>query len=290
MNAEYNENMDDSKEFEGDFNAQAARAKRPCPIWVDAFQRDTQHLETDEIGAYFLLLMAMWTREDCALPDDDKRLARLARVSDRLWKSRIGAIMREFFTAENGQLFSKRLRKEAGYVERTVASQSDRKRGKKSSNILKLLNGGKSADVSADQSTDQPTQQPNNLHIYTAAANARDAREGDPSYRERILISLGVGPSGVTGPTGRILGTPTDMAIAESWLSLPGMTEDRVIEVLEAYHRRGAKTPSSFKYFDGQMQDMSGALTRAPLEPSQPVAAFTPAPRVKFDLSRYEGK
>lgn len=84
------------------FNAAAARAKRPCPLWVDAFQRDTQHLAADEIGAYLLLLMAMWTRESCDFPDDDTRLARVCRVSVRLWKSRIGPTLRTFLNARDG--------------------------------------------------------------------------------------------------------------------------------------------------------------------------------------------
>lgn len=112
-----------------EFNARAARGKRPCPIWVDAFQRDTQHLEADEIGAYFLILMAMWTRETCDFPDVDVRLARVSRVSTRLWRSRIGPTIREFLTTKNGMLMSKKLREEAAYVEQACQTQSDRKTG-----------------------------------------------------------------------------------------------------------------------------------------------------------------
>lgn len=105
---------------EGPFNAKTARAKRPCPIWVDAFQRDTQHLQADEVGAYFLILMAMWTRESCDFPDDDARLARVSRVSTRLWKSRISPVIRDFFDVHGGMVFSKRLMREAAHVEREV--------------------------------------------------------------------------------------------------------------------------------------------------------------------------
>jgi Uncharacterized protein conserved in bacteria len=164
------------------FNAKAARAKRPCPIWVDAFQRDTQHLAVDEIGAYFLILMAMWTRESCDFPDDDNRLARVARVSSRLWKSRIGPVIREFLSVEDGAVISKRLREEAAYVEGEVQKQSDRKRGtyakpqesseshgendEKLRRLLKSNDAARSADISTDAPTDNPrnypSQQPNN--------------------------------------------------------------------------------------------------------------------------------
>lgn len=150
------------------FNAQRARAKRPCPLWVDAFQRDTQHLAADEVGSYMLILMAMWTRETCDFPDDDRRLTAVSRVSSRLWKSRIGPVIREFFRAENGVLISQRLRKEATYVERQVRAQSDRKRGEKSDNPLENNKQGSSMDSSTDTTMDvspeHPSQLPNNLH------------------------------------------------------------------------------------------------------------------------------
>lgn len=153
------------------FNAARARAKRPCPLWVDAFQRDTQHLAADEVGAYMLLLMAMWTREGCDFPDDDRRLAAVCRVSPRLWKARIGPVIREFLTAENGALTQKRLREEATYVERQCKAQSDRKSGEKSDNLLNdndpPTSTDKSTDATSDQSPEHPSQQPNNPTVYS---------------------------------------------------------------------------------------------------------------------------
>lgn len=45
---------------------------------------DTQHLTTEQHGAYMLILMAMWTN-DGWVPSDRKKLARIARVSTRRW-------------------------------------------------------------------------------------------------------------------------------------------------------------------------------------------------------------
>lgn len=147
------------------FNAAAARAKRPFPLWVDAFLRDTQHLEADEVGAYMLILMVMWSRDSCDYPDDDARLARACRVSLRLWKTRVGPVIRPFFRAAGGMLVSKRLREEATYVERQCKAQSDRKSGQKSSKSLKDNNRDQTADgtrvVSADHTREHPSQQPN---------------------------------------------------------------------------------------------------------------------------------
>ncbi len=140
------------------FNARRARANRPCPLWVDAFQRDTQHLGADEVGAYLLILMAMWGREACDFPDDEARLAKVSRVSLRLWKSRIGPVLVPFFKSENGALFSKRLREEAAYVERHVTNQSSRRIAEKSDKSLKDMEPCQSAD----DPRQAPTQLPNN--------------------------------------------------------------------------------------------------------------------------------
>ncbi len=112
-----------------EFDPRRARAKRPVPMWADAFLRDTQHLQADEIGAYHLILYAMWKRPTCDFPDDDRRLAAAGRVSLRLWKSRIGPEIRAFLIAEDGVLYSERLRKEAAYTERQVLLQHTRKTG-----------------------------------------------------------------------------------------------------------------------------------------------------------------
>jgi uncharacterized protein YdaU (DUF1376 family) len=45
---------------------------------------DTTHLSTTEHGAYMLLILAYWQRK--GLPDDDEQLARITRLSPRLWQ------------------------------------------------------------------------------------------------------------------------------------------------------------------------------------------------------------
>jgi uncharacterized protein YdaU (DUF1376 family) len=169
----------------GDFNAKASRAKRPCPLWVDAFQRDTQHLEADEVGAYFLILMAMWTRESCDFPNDPSRLSRVSRVSLRLWKSRIGPALIPFFGVVDGALTSKRLREEATYVERQVQHQHDRKVGEKSGKPLENNEPASTADISTDEPRHHPSQQPNLKKESADALSppvkpARRAKGGDP--------------------------------------------------------------------------------------------------------------
>ena len=55
------------------------------PLWTDAYLADTTELTTQEHGAYFLLLIAMW-RAGGYVPDDDAKLARFTRLTIRQWK------------------------------------------------------------------------------------------------------------------------------------------------------------------------------------------------------------
>ena len=84
------------------------------PLWVSDFLGDTLDLDATEIGAYMLLLMAQWNRDGDSLPNDTKKLQRVARCG-RNWPSVWGSIERFFKTDENG-VYSKRLRLEAQNV------------------------------------------------------------------------------------------------------------------------------------------------------------------------------
>lgn len=76
------------------------------PLFIADYLADTTHLERDEHGAYFLLLMAYW-RNGGPLMADDARLSRIAKASPTEWK-RLRPVMLEFFTEEDGVWISKR--------------------------------------------------------------------------------------------------------------------------------------------------------------------------------------
>lgn len=81
------------------------------PLFGDAYLADTTHLTTEEHGAYFLLILAAWRQPDCSLPNDDKKLARIACLSLRKWKS-IKATIMAFWHEKDGRIFQSRLTKE----------------------------------------------------------------------------------------------------------------------------------------------------------------------------------
>lgn len=64
------------------------------PLYVGDYLRDTMHLSTVEHGAYCLLLFYYWNTG--SLPDDDRHLARIARMSLRQWR-RHRPVLQTFF-------------------------------------------------------------------------------------------------------------------------------------------------------------------------------------------------
>ena len=90
------------------------------PLFTDAFIADTQHLDARETGAYLMLLMMAWRSPECRLPDDDKLLARWARMDGRGWRHCKPKVM-QFWDLEEGFYTQKRLRKEYDYVRKSAA-------------------------------------------------------------------------------------------------------------------------------------------------------------------------
>ncbi len=89
--------------------------------------------------------------------------------------------------------------------------------------------------------------------------------------REAILQAIGVDPiSGITGPSGKRLGTQGDMAEAALWIALPGITLPAILnEIRDVMSRKRDGPPSSFKFFTKAIQRLSGQLTAPALQPTQ---------------------
>ena len=86
-------------------------SERPfMQLYVSDFVGDTLQLSTEQIGAYMLLLMAMWNAGG-SLPDDDAKLARVARLSAKKWRA-ISADLLTFFEREGGEIGHRRLTRE----------------------------------------------------------------------------------------------------------------------------------------------------------------------------------
>lgn len=67
------------------------------PLYVADYLADTGHLSTAEHGAYLLLIMHYWSNG--GLPNDERKLARIARMTPDEWDD-AGITLKGFFDAE----------------------------------------------------------------------------------------------------------------------------------------------------------------------------------------------
>ncbi|MDE3791711.1 DUF1376 domain-containing protein [Sinorhizobium meliloti] len=99
-------------------------SERPfMQLYVSDFIGDTLHLSTEQIGAYMLLLMAMWNAGG-RLPNDDAKLARVVRMSVKKWKA-IEDDLLGFFDVTEGEIYHNRLTKELQKSERKSQLRAD---------------------------------------------------------------------------------------------------------------------------------------------------------------------
>lgn len=93
------------------------------PLFTDAFIGDTTHLNAAQTGAYLMLMMIAWRLPECALPNDDEKLARWARMDNRTWKRQKSTVMEFWKLGDDARWRQGRLSDERHYVE--VKSKSN---------------------------------------------------------------------------------------------------------------------------------------------------------------------
>ena len=126
------------------------------PVFTDALLGDTLHLSAEEFGAYCLLLFATWRNNGSAIGDDDRKLARICRVTIRRWHDKLRPVLIPFFCVDDGFWHQKRLEKEWAFVaERARISRSNGAQGGRPTtlNTKETNNPGGSSQDTRKQST-----------------------------------------------------------------------------------------------------------------------------------------
>jgi uncharacterized protein YdaU (DUF1376 family) len=189
------------------------------PLYVADYLADAAHLSTVQHGAYLLLIMNYWQRGE-PLPDDDVRLARIARLSPKEWARHRGVIC-EFFAIDENLWRHGRIDSELARVE--AKSLKCKKAGRAS--VQRRLNGRSTDAEQTFNHTDTDTS--NTL----AKANAVDV--------EKVMFEQGIsflGGAGVRPDRARTM--------LGKWKRDHG--PGAVIEALGAAQRHGAIDPIPF--------------------------------------------
>jgi len=268
-----------------DFDAQSARTRQPLPLWLTAFDRATKEHTPEIIGAYMLILMAMWEAKSCDLPNDEKHLAWVAKVTPTVWRRKFAPIIMPMLAEKNSRIFSEKLKENAEKTEEYCRKQHERKLEKNKPKPLKGNKTRQTADTSTEQSTDAPTVQPIELTINISkidddddSAGARDLcpDQSEPlTFREKILAALGLDTSGMTGRGGTRLGTQADMFESRRWFSELKLTQDEVFGVLaDTMASRNGVPPNSFRYLTKCMETFALAAIEAEANPLMPAPQY----------------
>jgi uncharacterized protein YdaU (DUF1376 family) len=235
-------------------------AENPAlPLWTDALLGDTQHLTQAEFGAYLLMLIVAWRSKDCALPNDDRFLAKITR-SDRNWQ-RIKPNVIKFWTlCPDGQLRQKRLTYE--YLaaqelkrQRSEAGKSSalkRKERLMTSVDAAMKQGGNENPTSNPNPLSIPKEDPDNTASLDAAPRIPGAHERYGEVANRVLEITG----GKTLYLNRV----------DAWLKAGA---DPELDIYPAIKRKLPEWRSgSLVFFDGAVSDALKSRT-APLPAGQ---------------------
>lgn len=171
------------------------------PLWTDAYLGDTTHLTTIEHGAYLLLLMTAWRTRNCTLPDDDRLLARYARLNAQQWK-RIRPIIAAFFVVGDGVWKQGRLTDERGAVERHRQQQSEKGKAGAVAKSLKRQGRDQAAGKSGSTSASAQGQPDASSHLHTQVpldkSNGADD-DSDKAFWDSAKAYLGKSKASLIG-------------------------------------------------------------------------------------------
>lgn len=227
------------------------------PIWTDAFIADTMHLDAAETGAYIMLIICAWRSPDCAIPNDDKKLARMARCSDRQWKQLRETVLGFWALGDDGMLRQKRLTSVRENVEKTVAQR--RESGARGGHAKALKNNG----PPVANASDLPQQTASKSLPTKTKTKTKEESADDAGARlvSEIWEAVGLGkahhvPDGWLDRNLRLE--------VERWRQL--LPDAEILQTVKTVAQRLHAPPNSPAYFEKPMQEAAHRLSRPPLE------------------------
>lgn len=230
------------------------------PFHPGDYLADTAHLSAAEHGAYFLLILNYWQRGE-PLPDDDRKLRGIARMSADEWAAAKETVL-EFFDARDGLLHHKRIDEELDKArersdkarENGLRSANARQNGSNRSAPVKQPLNERSTTVERPLS-DRPTNQDQDQDIEEAIASSTHEAKLSISEIQRQLEQ------------------------ATGWIDLPGVGaiekllseghsfEGRILPLARDEAERRTSAPGGWTYLAAVVRDK----TRQPTAAAKPV-------------------
>lgn len=117
------------------------------PLYIGDYQKDTQHLTTEQHGAYMLLLMRFWGARGVVLYEE-KQFSAITRSSTSRWRSHLKPTIEKFFAVNDNVWTHKRVAAERDKADKKFIAR--RENGKKGGRPVKLNETELKAKVKAE--------------------------------------------------------------------------------------------------------------------------------------------
>jgi len=231
------------------------------PLFGDAYRADTRHLSLEEHGAYLQLLMIAWRSPNCALPDDDARIARMLGITANRW-SKIRRVVMSFWALGEHGWTQKRLSKERAFVEkkRRINSDAANSRWKKQSIENKQAN---LCERISERNAPPP---PPNL-----AAKAASTRAGENDAASLMIELCQVVGIEVPDPGNNYDQHKERVAFVQTWIDA-GADPDTIRKTVRDKLAATSSHPRSLQWFDGAVRDAIAARRVASINPERAAA------------------
>jgi uncharacterized protein YdaU (DUF1376 family) len=250
------------------------------PFHPTDYLTDTAYLRTaQEHGAYLLLLINYWQSGN-PLPDDDRKLAAIAKVTDAEWAA-ISPAIREFFQARDGRLYHKR-------VEAELKKAREKSQAARDAVNSRKTNPPKNAGSSTDKHPiiDRSSNQDQVKEQEDANASSPRAISEVAEFRQNIWREF------------ERAGSPNkpDTSRAAIWMERGWKPAICLAVIGEILARK--KSVSSLTYFENAIADAHQAPKANPANAPKPYASPVvsrgqwvpePSPGGQAWLSRYPG-
>ena len=180
--------------------------------WTDFFA-DTLQLDGHESGAYLMLLGAAWVADGCKLPDDDRKLARCARLTVEQWREVRDAVL-QYWVLKDGFWTQKRLSiehaKAVAKLEKLRTNGAKGGRPKALTNAPNKPNGSGQKNqkpskraIESESESEKKNSSPKNSLTLTDAEKVSAAGDGSSlGLRGRPPLTTGTWPRCCSSPTG----------------------------------------------------------------------------------------
>jgi uncharacterized protein YdaU (DUF1376 family) len=152
-------------------------------LYIADYLGDTQHLTTEQHGAYLLLLMAMW-KAGGELPNDEETLKTITRADSKRWPYIARAVL-PFFTIDGDSIAQKRLARE---IKRREAVSSQQRAASQQGVLARALKRAGLYQPSG-QLPGSPGSTPKRRPGGTSSGQPPGSPPGQPSHKEKEILS-----------------------------------------------------------------------------------------------------